>query len=122
MVTDSTFNPFYIVLIQTVSRLAKEKGYQVMIFDSDSDEKAEKTAIETLVSYKASGIRRSPVRDDKDYQPSYLSLIDQHNVPLVFVYCSIYGYQNKYSGLFLKNFEIGALTGKFLNQQKVKTH
>ncbi len=52
MVTDSTFNPFYIVLIQTVSRLAKEKGYQVMIFDSDSDEKAE-TAIETLVSYKA---------------------------------------------------------------------
>lgn len=38
-------------------------------------------------------------------------------MPLVFVDRSIYGYQNKYSGLFLKNFEIGALTGKFLNQQ-----
>ncbi|MFD1093744.1 LacI family DNA-binding transcriptional regulator [Providencia vermicola] len=117
VVTDSTFNPFYVVLIQTVSRLAKEKGYQVMIFDSDSDEKAEKTAIETLVSYKASGILLSPVRDDKDYQPSYLSLIDQHNVPLVFVDRAIYGYEKKYSGLFLKNFEIGALTGKFLNEQ-----
>ena len=117
VVTDSTFNPFYVVLIQTVSRLAKEKGYQVMIFDSDSDEKAEQTAIETLVSYKASGILLSPVRDDKNYQPSYLSLIDQHRVPLVFVDRSIYGYGEKYSGLFLKNFEIGALTGEFLSKQ-----
>lgn len=116
VVTDSTFNPFYVVLIQTVSRLAKEKGYQVMIFDTDSDEKAEQTAIETLVSYKASGILLSPVRDDKAYQPSYLSLIDQHKVPLVFVDRSIYG--KDYPGLFLKNFEIGALTGKYLNQQR----
>lgn len=117
VVTDSTFNPFYVVLIQTVSRLAKEKGYQVMIFDSDSDEKAEQTAIETLVSYKASGILLSPVRDDKDYQPSYLSLIEQHHVPLVFVDRAIYRYGEKYPGLYLKNFEIGTLTGKFLSKQ-----
>ncbi|TCL04932.1 LacI family transcriptional regulator [Sodalis ligni] len=115
VVTSSTYNPFYSHLIQTVSRIARNKGYQIMLFDTDDSEAAEKLAIQTLFSYQACGILLSAVRDDKAYSPAYLDLADVYRIPLVLIDRDIYG--KKLSGVFLNNIEIGVRAGRFLAEQ-----
>ncbi|TKI04979.1 LacI family DNA-binding transcriptional regulator [Martelella alba] len=115
VVTSSTYNPFYSHLIQTVSRIARNKGYQIMLFDTDDSESAESLAIQTLFSYQACGILLSAVRDDKNYSPSYLDLADVYRIPLVLIDRDIYG--KKLNGVFLNNIEIGVRAGRFLAEQ-----
>nr|WP_245956742.1 LacI family DNA-binding transcriptional regulator [Edaphovirga cremea] len=115
VVTSSIYNPFYSSLIQTVSRIARNKGYQIMLFDSDSNESVENQAIQSLFSYQARGIILSAVRDDKGYQPDYLDLADAYKIPIVLIDRDIYG--KNLSGVFLNNIEIGVRAGRFLAEQ-----
>ncbi|XBS69483.1 LacI family DNA-binding transcriptional regulator [Acerihabitans sp. KWT182] len=115
VVTSSTYNPFYSHLIQTVSRIARNKGYQIMLFDTDDSEAAEELAIQTLFSYQACGILLSAVRDDKAYSPAYLDLADVYRIPLVLIDRDMYG--KNLSGVFLNNIEIGVRAGRFLAEQ-----
>ncbi|MGP2690134.1 LacI family DNA-binding transcriptional regulator, partial [Serratia nevei] len=48
IVTSSMYNPFYSGLIKTVSRIARQQGYQIMLFDTDGSEEAEMRAIQAL--------------------------------------------------------------------------
>lgn len=118
IVTDSIFNPFYSNSIQTISRLARARGYQIMMFDTDGDESAEQHAIETLISYKANGILLSPVRDDIEYCPDYLKKIVQHKTPLVMIDRAFY--RMKLPGVFLNNTQIGLIAGQFLAEQSTQ--
>lgn len=115
VVTSSIYNPFYSSLIQTVSRIARNKGYQIMLFDSDGSESVENQAIQSLFSYQARGILLSAVRDDKDYCPDYLNLADAYTIPIVLIDRDIYG--KNLSGVFLNNIEIGVRAGRYLADQ-----
>lgn len=115
IVTSSLYNPFYSNLIQTVSRIARLQGYQIMLFDTDGSEAAEMQAIQALFGYKARGILLSAVRDDKHYQPAYLNQAERYHTPLILIDRDIYN-QNL-SGVFLNNREIGYLAGKYLAEQ-----
>ncbi len=118
IVTDSICNPFYSNSIQTISRIARARGYQIMMFDTDGDECAEQQAIETLISYKANGILLSPVRDDIQYHPDYLKKIIQHKTPLVMIDRAFY--HIKLPGVFLNNTKIGLIAGHFLAAQQTQ--
>lgn len=115
VVTSSIYNPFYSSLIQTVSRIAHNKGYQIMLFDSDGSEAVENQAVQTLFSYQARGILLSAVRDDKGYCPDYLELADVYQIPIVLIDRDIYG--KNLSGVFLNNIEIGVRAGRYLAEQ-----
>ncbi|MHA7848146.1 LacI family DNA-binding transcriptional regulator [Serratia sp. D1N4] len=115
IVTSSLYNPFYSNLIQTVSRIARQQGYQIMLFDTDGSEAAEMQAIQALFGYKARGILLSAVRDDKNYQPAYLNQAERYHTPLILIDRDIYNQQ--LSGVFLNNLEIGKLSGKYLAEQ-----
>lgn len=112
VVTSSMYNPFYSNLIQTVSRIARLQGYQIMLFDTDGSEEAEMQAIQALFGYKARGILLSAVRDDKHYQPAYIEQAKRYRIPLILIDRDIYNQQ--LSGVFLNNKEIGHLAGKYL--------
>lgn len=115
IVTSSMYNPFYSNLIQTVSRIARLQGYQIMLFDTDGSEEAEMQAVQALFGYKARGILLSAVRDDRHYQPAYLDQAERYHTPLILIDRDIYNQQ--LSGVFLNNQEIGKLAGKYLAEQ-----
>ncbi|HHQ6721275.1 TPA: LacI family DNA-binding transcriptional regulator [Serratia fonticola] len=115
IVTSSMYNPFYSNLIQTVSRIARMQGYQIMLFDTDGSEEAEMQAVQALFGYKARGILLSAVRDDRHYQPAYLDQAERYHTPLILIDRDIYNQQ--LSGVFLNNQEIGKLAGKYLAEQ-----
>ncbi|EPJ9038628.1 LacI family DNA-binding transcriptional regulator [Serratia ureilytica] len=115
IVTSSMYNPFYSGLIKTVSRIARQQGYQIMLFDTDGSEEAEMRAIQALFGYKARGILLSAVRDDKRYRPAYLELAEVYGVPLILIDRDLYDQQ--LSGVFLDNREIGVLAGRYLAEQ-----
>lgn len=116
IVTSSMYNPFYSNLIQTVSRIARLQGYQIMLFDTDGSEEAEMQAVQALFGYKARGILLSPVRDDKLYQPAYLDQAERYHIPVILIDRDIYNQQ--LSGVFLNNKEIGCLAGQYLAEQQ----
>ncbi|GBU08961.1 LacI family transcriptional regulator [Gammaproteobacteria bacterium] len=118
IVTDSMFNPFYSASIQTISRIAKARGYQIMLFDTDGDEKAEQQAIETLLSYKANGILLSPIRDDREYHPDYIKILKYYKTPLILIDRDFYN--ASFPGIFLNDPQIGRVAGQFLAKQKSK--
>lgn len=115
IVTSSMYSPFYSSLIQTVSRIARLQGYQIMLFDTDGSEEAEINAVQALFSYKARGILLSPVRDDRHYKPAYLDQAERYHTPLILIDRDIYNQQ--LSGVFLNNKEIGRMVGKYLAEQ-----
>lgn len=115
IVTSSMYNPFYSNLIQTVSRIARMQGYQIMLFDTDGSEEAEMQAVQALFGYKARGILLSAVRDDRHYQPAYLDQAERYHTPLILIDRDIYNQQ--LSGVFLNNQEIGKLAGQYLAEQ-----
>jgi LacI family transcriptional regulator len=95
-------NPFYENTFKAVNHAAKESNYSLMLFDTDGSEEQEKKAIETLLSYQASGIILSAVSDDKHYMPSYLNKLKLANIPLVQIDRKIHN--SDFPGVYLDNF------------------
>lgn len=95
-------NPFYENTFKAVNHAAKESNYSLMLFDTDGSEEQEKKAIETLLSYQASGIILSAVSDDKNYMPSYLHKLKLANIPVVQIDRKIHNID--FPGVYLDNF------------------
>ncbi|GHC25090.1 LacI family transcriptional regulator [Kushneria pakistanensis] len=83
VVTASLDNPFYAEMIKAISRHAKQHDYAIMLFDTDGDPRLESTAIDTLLSYQAAGLILSPVSDEPDYQPDYLTRLKASDIAVV---------------------------------------
>lgn len=95
-------NPFYENTFKAVNQAAKENNYSLMLFDTDGSEEQEKKAIETLLSYQASGIILSAVSDRNDYAPSYLNKLKLADIPVVQIDRKIQ--QAAFPGVYLDNF------------------
>ncbi|UGA54864.1 LacI family DNA-binding transcriptional regulator [Vibrio sp. VB16] len=112
VVTNSTFNPVYSIILKKLSLMADKKGYTVMIFETNGSEEVESRAINTLFSHKASAILLSVVLDKEGYTPEYLELANTYQIPIVLFDRDIPG--SNLPGVFLNNIEIGVRSGKFL--------
>lgn len=82
-VTASLDNPFYAEMIKAISRHAKQHNYAILLFDTDGEPWLEANAIETLLSYQAAGIILSPISDQPDYQPDYLTQLHDSDAAVV---------------------------------------
>ncbi|MBD1567292.1 LacI family DNA-binding transcriptional regulator [Vibrio sp. SA48] len=111
-VSDSTFNPVYGVILKRLCKMADERGYIVMIFETGGSKSAERRAVQTLFGHKASAILLSVVSDRDGYHPDYLDLAQHYNIPLVLFDRDIPG--SNLPGVFLNNIEIGVRAGKYL--------
>lgn len=112
VVTNSTFNPVYSIILKKLSLMADKQGYMVMIFETNGSVSAENRAISTLFSHKASAILLSVVLDREGYHPDYLQLAEAYQIPIVLFDRDIPG--SNLPGVFLNNVEIGVRSGKFL--------
>lgn len=114
-VSDSTFNPVYGIILKRLCKMADERGYMVMIFETGGSKSAERRAVQTLFGHKASGILLSVVSDHDGYHPDYLDLAQSYDIPLVLFDRDIPG--SDLPGVFLNNIEIGVRAGKYLSKK-----
>lgn len=120
LVTSSTFSPVYAEILKKLCQMADERGYMVMIFETGGSETAENRAVQTLFSYKASGILLSVVSDREGYTPPYLQLASEYQIPIVLFDRDIQG--TNLPGVFLNNVEIGVRAGKYLAKKQHQSY
>ncbi|ANF59212.1 LacI family DNA-binding transcriptional regulator [Halotalea alkalilenta] len=112
IVAASIDNPFYIEMIKTIGKEAKRRGYAIMLFDTDGEERLEATAIETLLSYRVAGIILSPVSDALDYRPEYLDALVASQVAVVHLDRALA--RTPFDAVVLDNHEAGWRAGHYL--------
>lgn len=111
-VTDNVFNPVYSAIIDTACSELEAKGYSVMIFSTHGSEQVEEQAINTLISYKASGIFLSVIDDSAQATPTYLNKVLNSDTKLVLMDRDIH--QPLLPGVFIDNVDSGEKVGQIL--------
>ncbi|MDD1968725.1 LacI family transcriptional regulator [Pseudomonas putida] len=115
VITASVDNPFYSEMIKAISREAKKHGYTIMLVDTDGSEELERKAVDTLLSYRVAGIVLSPVSDEPEYQPNYLSRLGNGDVPVVQLDRALHG--SPFSHVVLDNYHSGLKGARYLLAQ-----
>ena len=116
VITASVDNPFYSEMIKAISREAKKHGYTIMLVDTDGSEELESKAVDTLLSYRVAGIVLSPVSDEPDYQPAYLSRLSNGDLPVVQLDRALA--DSPFSHVVLDNRESGLKGARYLLAQR----
>lgn len=116
LITASVDNPFYSEMIKAISREAKKHDYTIMLIDSDGSEALESKAVDTLLSYRVAGIVLSPVSDEPDYQPPYLSRLSNGDMPVVQLDRALHA--SPFSHVVLDNYESGLKGARYLLARK----
>jgi LacI family transcriptional regulator len=116
VITASVDNPFYSEMIKAISREAKKHGYTIMLVDTDGSEELESKAVDTLLSYRVAGIVLSPVSDEPDYQPAYLSRLSNGDLPVVQLDRALA--DSPFSHVVLDNRESGLKGARYLLAQQ----
>ncbi|ART62864.1 LacI family DNA-binding transcriptional regulator [Kushneria marisflavi] len=112
VVTASLDNPFYAEMIKAISRHAKQHDYAIMLFDTDGDAHLESMAIDSLLSYQAAGIILSPVSDEPDYRPDYLTRLRASDIAVVQLDRTLY--DSGFSAVVLDNLWAGERVARYL--------
>lgn len=115
VITASVDNPFYSEMIKAISREAKKHGYTIMLVDTDGSEELEAKAVDTLLSYRVAGIILSPVSDEPEYQPGYLSRLSNGDVPVVQLDRALHA--SGFSHVVLDNYHSGLKGARYLLTQ-----
>jgi LacI family transcriptional regulator len=116
LITASVDNPFYSEMIKAISREAKKHGYTIMLIDTDGSAELENKAVDTLLSYRVAGIVLSPVSDEPDYRPPYLSRLSNGDIPVVQLDRALP--QSPFSHVVLDNFDSGLKGARYLLAQR----
>lgn len=115
VITASVDNPFYSEMIKAISREAKKHGYTIMLVDTDGLEELEGKAVETLLGYRVAGIILSPVSDEPDYRPAYLSRLNNGDMPVVQLDRALH--DSPFSHVVLDNYHSGLKGARYLLEQ-----
>jgi LacI family transcriptional regulator len=115
VITASVDNPFYSEMIKAISREAKKHGYTIMLVDTDGSEELERKAVDTLLSYRVAGIVLSPVSDEPEYRPNYLSRLGNGDVPVVQLDRALHA--SPFSHVVLDNYHSGLKGARYLLAQ-----
>ena len=117
-VTDNVFNPVYSAIIDTACSELEAQGYSVMIFSTHGSEQVEEQAINTLISYKASGIFLSVIDDSPQASPTYLNKVLNSDTKLVLMDRDIH--HPPLPGVFIDNVDSGEKVGQMVADLECK--
>jgi LacI family transcriptional regulator len=81
IITDNS-NPFYAEILRGIETQSKEKGYQILIYNTDHDYKKEEQAIKLMFSYQVSGIIMDPIPSKNEHN---LDLLQKRKLPYVLI-------------------------------------
>lgn len=74
-------NPFFAELVKAIEAAASDKGYSIMLFNSDYDKEREKKHMDLLRRYNADGVLLVPISNTKEAIKEYA----KYDLPLVSV-------------------------------------
>ncbi len=66
VIFEDSLNPFYSEVFKGIEASAREKGYQIILMNSEKDYSLEEDAIKTLLSRRVSGIIIVPTQESED--------------------------------------------------------
>ena len=93
-------NPYYLEMVKYVVAQAKEKGYTVIVMNSEKDEKLEKSHLRELVTRKIDGIIIAPV------SAKNLKIVKDNSIPFVVINEKIKWADSFYTSLFNAGVEV----------------
>lgn len=83
VVLNDLTNPFYADIYKAIDTVARQKGYTMILSDSDFAPERERSNIATMISQGVEGLILSPVSEDL----AGLAMLDQYGIHLVIVDC-----------------------------------
>lgn len=93
-------NPYYLEMVKYVEKQAREKGYTVIVMNSEKDEKIERAHLKELIRRKIDGIIVAPV------SARNLKLVKDNQIPFVVLNEKITWADSFYTSLFNAGVEI----------------
>lgn len=109
-------NPFFGNLAKLMTEISKELNYDILIFDSFESEALEANSIQNMVKYGVNAIILSVISSDKNYNPDYLSMLKNLNIPVILIDREIGN--SEYSGIYIDNIHCGVEAAKYVNSCK----
>src|SRR5579863_3029628 len=83
MVVPDIANPFFPMVVRGAEDAARERGYNLLLCNSDDTQEKEESALELLLSKRVDGILLTKAVNDMS--PSLHQMIKEMNVPIVLV-------------------------------------
>lgn len=93
-------NPYYLEMIKYVEKQARQKGYTVIVMNSDKNEKLERSHLKELITRKVDGLIIAPV------SARNLKLAKDNQIPFVVINEKITWADSFYTSLFNAGVEI----------------
>lgn len=92
VIVTTILNPFYAAVVAGIQDVLGAKGYNVVLYNSDEDQRKELAAVEALIAQRVDGIILAPVQKT----PETVELLVNRNVPFVLVGRTILGLDTDY--------------------------
>ena len=93
-------NPYYLEMVKYVEKKARQKGYTVIVMNSEKDEKIERTHLKELITRKIDGLIVAPV------SVRNLKLAKDNQIPFVVINEKITWADSFYTSLFNAGVEV----------------
>lgn len=93
-------NPYYLEMVKYVEKKARQKGYTVVVMNSEKDEKIERTHLKELITRKIDGLIVAPV------SVRNLKLAKDNQIPFVVINEKITWADSFYTSLFNAGVEV----------------
>ncbi|GAB2656184.1 LacI family DNA-binding transcriptional regulator [Vibrio panuliri] len=85
VVVPDSGNPYFAETFKEINNQAMAKGFQCILIDTGNCKEREMIAIKRLLSYKVKGIFLSPIFENENYKPAYLTQLASSGVKVVFI-------------------------------------
>lgn len=105
VVTDIS-NPFFAELVKVIESEAAQRGYTLMLFNTDYDKEREKKYLDILKRYRADGVLLVPAGDEE----TYIEELKQIQIPMVSVTMDL----KTIDSIYISHLEAGAKVANHL--------
>lgn len=105
LITDIS-NPFFGELVKSIENAAGEKGYSLMLFDTDYDVEKEEKYYSILKRYKVDGVISVPINNT----PEYIEKLKKYEMPIVSVTLDL----KTVDSVYVSHYESGRKVAKHL--------
>lgn len=106
MVVTDISNPFFAELVKVIESEAAQRGYTLMLFNTNYDKKREKKYLDILKRYRADGVLLVPAAEEE----SYIEELKQIEIPMVSVTLDL----KTIDSIYISHFEAGAKVANHL--------
>ncbi|MFA9376342.1 MAG: LacI family DNA-binding transcriptional regulator [Lachnotalea sp.] len=106
MVVTDISNPFFAELVKVIESEAAQRGYTLMLFNTNYDTKREKKYLDILKRYRADGVLLVPASEEE----SYIEELKQIEIPMVSVTMDL----KTIDSVYISHFEAGAKVANHL--------